>query len=132
MKKQHINDPIPDGVIAREVRGDEVTLHFEGDDYVNELRNQELAIQKQMNRYERKIKRSQELNCLTVTTVAGNVFNACENSQNRLARTIMVMDDVETLTWTLADNTPCVVNRSELKEALRLAIETQNAIWGIN
>jgi len=76
-----------------------------------------------------KAERAQAMQSLTVTTQAGNVFNADETSQTRMSRAITIMDDVETTVWVLADNTPIQATKAELKEALRLAGEAQAALW---
>ena len=44
-------------------------------------------------------------------------------------RTITVMGDTDEILWVLADNTPAMVGKTELKEALRLAGQAQTAVW---
>lgn len=61
--------------------------------------------------------------------VDGMVFDGDEQSQTRMARAILAMDDLETTTWVLADNTPTTVTRAQLKAALRLSGEAQTAAW---
>lgn len=62
-------------------------------------------------------------------TVDDMVFDGDEQSQTRIARAILAMDDLETTTWVLADNTPATVTRAQLKAALRLSGEAQTAAW---
>lgn len=76
-----------------------------------------------------KLERAQAMQSLTVTTQAGNVFDADETSQTRMSRAITIMDDVDTTVWVLEDNTPIQATKAELKEALRLAGEAQAALW---
>jgi len=76
-----------------------------------------------------KLDRDQAIRSLTVTTQAGNVFDADETSQTRMSRAITIMDDIDTTVWVLADNVPIQATKAELKEALRLAGEAQAALW---
>jgi len=87
------------------------------------------AHEAQQAREQFKAQRAQAVQSLTVTTQAGNVFDADETSQTRMSRAITIMDDVETTVWVLADNTPIQATKEELKEALRLAGEAQAALW---
>ena len=72
--------------------------------------------------------RQEQVNAIRVT-VDGMVFDGDETSQTRMARAIAVMDDIETTTWVLADNTVAQVTKEQLRQALRLAGEAQTAIW---
>lgn len=67
----------------------------------------------------------------TVMTANGNVFDADEESQNRMARAIVSMQlaQVNETNWILANNTPTVVTMTELGEALKLAGQEQTRIW---
>jgi len=62
-------------------------------------------------------------------TVDGMEFDGDEVSQTRMARAITVMDDTDTTTWVLANNTPATVTKAQLTAALRLAGEAQTAAW---
>lgn len=62
-------------------------------------------------------------------TVGGRVFDGDEVSQTRMARALAAMEEGETTLWVLADNTPIMATRAQLKEALRLAGAAQTAIW---
>lgn len=66
---------------------------------------------------------------ITVTTTSGNVFDGDENSQNRMARAIAGMDDTDTMLWVLSDNQLITVNKTELREALRLSGIAMTTIW---
>lgn len=62
-------------------------------------------------------------------TVDDMEFDGDEVSQTRMSRAITVMDDLDTTTWVLANNTPTTVTKAQLKAALRLAGEAQTAAW---
>ena len=65
-----------------------------------------------------------------VVEVDGMKFDGDETSQDRMARSVVALnDDTETVQWVLADNTIAQVTRIQLKQALRLAGEAQTAIW---
>lgn len=66
---------------------------------------------------------------IKVATAAGNIFDGDEESQTRMSRAIVSMNNEETTTWVLADNTAIEATRAELYEALRLAGQAQTAIW---
>lgn len=67
----------------------------------------------------------------TVMTSNGNVFDADEESQNRMARAILSlqMNEVLTTEWILSNNATVTVTVAELGEALRLAGQEQTKIW---
>lgn len=64
-----------------------------------------------------------------IVEVDGLPFDGDETSQDRMARSIVALNDGETLQWVLADNTIAQVTKIQLKEALRLAGQAQTAIW---
>lgn len=66
---------------------------------------------------------------IKVTTSAGNTFDGDETSQTRMARSISVMGEGETILWVLADNNPVQVTKDQLSEALRLAGAEQARLW---
>jgi len=76
-----------------------------------------------------KQERAQAVADIIVTTAAGKSFDGHEGAQNRMARVITGMEDTDEILWVLADNTPAMVSRAELKEALRLAGQAQAAVW---
>lgn len=76
-----------------------------------------------------KLERDEELASLVVTTASGLAFDGDEESQSRLARAVLAMEDGDTRFWVLADNSTAEVTREELLEALRLANAEQDAIW---
>lgn len=61
--------------------------------------------------------------------VDGMVFDGDETSQQRMARSILVMNDTEQITWILSDNTPASVTKAQLELALRKAGEAQTQLW---
>lgn len=66
---------------------------------------------------------------IVVTTSAGHAFDGDEDSQNRMARAIAGMDDTDTMLWVLSDNALITVNKTELREALRLSGMAMTTIW---
>lgn len=66
---------------------------------------------------------------IVVTTSAGHAFDGDEDSQNRMARAIAGMDDTDTMLWVLSDNALITVNKTELREALRLSGIAMTTIW---
>lgn len=76
-----------------------------------------------------KAERAAAVAALTITTEAGNVFDADETSQGRMARAVVAMESGETIQWVLSDNSIVGVDASELKEALKLAGAAQSALW---
>jgi len=65
-------------------------------------------------------------------TVGDKVFDGDEISQGRMSRSIVAMNDTETILWVLADNTPTQCTKAELMEALRLAGQAQTEVWVYN
>lgn len=76
-----------------------------------------------------KAQRTEAVRNIKVTTTAGNAFDGDEQSQTRMARALIGMQDGETIPWTLADNSAVEASKAELAEALRLAGEQQSALW---
>lgn len=76
-----------------------------------------------------KQERSEIVSRIKVTTTAGNCFDGDEESQGRMARAIVGMDDGDSILWVLADNSGIQASRDELREALRLAGAAQAAVW---
>lgn len=64
-----------------------------------------------------------------VVTVDDLQFDGDEISQDRMARSIVALNDDETVQWVLADNTIAQVTKEQLRQALRLAGKAQTAIW---
>lgn len=62
-------------------------------------------------------------------TVDGMVFDGDEESQTRMARAIVTLEDGERTLWVLADNTPATPTKEQLKQALRLSGELQASMW---
>lgn len=78
---------------------------------------------------EAKALRQAEVDALVVTTASGKAFDGDEQSQDRMSRAINALNPAEETTWVLSDNTPTLVSREELQEALRLSGAAQTAIW---
>tara|TARA_R110000824_G_scaffold183072_3_gene364099 strand:+ start:4109 stop:4423 length:315 start_codon:yes stop_codon:yes gene_type:complete len=76
-----------------------------------------------------KAERTAQVQALTITTEAGNVFDADETSQGRMARAIIALADDGVVNWVLTDNTVIDVSKAELTQALQLAGAAQAALW---
>lgn len=61
--------------------------------------------------------------------VDGMEFDGDERSQERMARTLAGMFENDEITWILADNSRVSVTKTQLREALRLAVLSQASIW---
>lgn len=131
MIKQHTHDPEPDGVVERFIRGDEVTLYFADDTEVIAKKQAQENDRIFQERYKAKVHRATVVAEIKVTTSAGNTFDGDEISQNRMAKVIVSMDDMDIVTWTLADNTIKEISKAELIEALKLAGKEQSKLWRI-
>lgn len=64
-----------------------------------------------------------------IVEVDGMKFDGDETSQDRMARSIVALNEGETVQWVLADNTIAQITKEQLRQALRLAGEAQTAIW---
>lgn len=64
-----------------------------------------------------------------VVEVDGMKFDGDEISQGRMARSAVAMNDEETITWVLHDNTIAQVTKAQLLQALRLSGEEQTRLW---
>lgn len=73
--------------------------------------------------------RQAEVDAIVITTASGKAFDGDEQSQDRMSRAINALNPLETTLWVLSDNTPAMISREELQEALRLAGAAQTAIW---
>lgn len=78
---------------------------------------------------EAKSLRQAEVDAIVVTTTSGKSFDGDEKSQDRMSRAINALNNLEQTLWVLSDNSPTLVSREELQEALRLAGAAQTAIW---
>lgn len=110
----------------------EFEVYFQGDAEADSLigfHAEMIAIEKSAIR---KRERDIEIQSLIVTTSSGNSYNADETSQMRITKAISGLTGNETIDWTMSDNTVVAVNRIELTEALRLAIQAQTIIWQKN
>jgi hypothetical protein len=132
MIKLKSSDTAPPDVCITVIRGDEMFCYFADDHEVIEADAQRVREQEQHARAQLKHARDQAIKRITVTAFTGHTFNADETSQQRIARVIMVMDETETIRWTLADNTIAAVTKSELIEALKLATIKQTELWNID
>ena len=76
-----------------------------------------------------KVVRLEAVQSIQVETASGKIFDGDESAQDRMSRAIVALDPAESTTWILADNTPALVTREELREALRLAGAEMTAHW---
>ena len=126
---KNVGDKAPDNFVIEKTENDKVSYYFDDDIEVIDgiKRSEQHDLLK--NRAHKKQSRTRKIQRITVTTKAGNVFDGDEISQDRMARAIVVMDEVETIAWVLADNKTRPVRRSELVEALKLAGQEQARVW---
>ena len=75
-----------------------------------------------------KAERAEAVESITVE-VDGLVFDGDEKSQERMARSIVALEDGETIIWVLHDNSIANVSKEQLKTALRLAGQKQTELW---
>ena len=70
---------------------------------------------------------------IKVTTSTGKTFDGDEDSQQRMARAVLIGQaaGITQTTWTLSDNTAQTVTLAELIEALMLAGLEQSRLWVI-
>ncbi len=82
-------------------------------------------------RAEWKLRRAEQVASIKVTTRAGHIFDGDEESQGRMARSILVLQTVpgSTVTWIMADNSVYEVDIAELTEALFLSATEQHRLW---
>ena len=73
--------------------------------------------------------RDEALEKLVVTTLSNKTFLVDEASQNKMCRCIVILEDLEVMPWVLLDNSIVLVDKVELKEALRLAGEAMVDMW---
>lgn len=80
-----------------------------------------------------KAARTTAVAAITVTTSTGKTFDGDEQSQERMARAILIsqLTGLTSTTWTLADNAIVTVTLAELTEALILSGQQQAALWPI-
>ena len=64
-----------------------------------------------------------------IVEVDGMAFDGDEESQQRVARSIIALEDGETVPWVLYDNTIAEVTKAQLKQVLRLAGQKQSELW---
>jgi hypothetical protein len=131
IKITDIND-VPDNARSIVINGEEILCFFDDDQEVINMRKYEADELRMHQRILAKQQRVSAVQRIVVTTSSGNTFNADELSQQRMARSIIVMSDTDTIQWTLADNTIATVNKSELMEALKLAGIKQTELWRID
>lgn len=81
-----------------------------------------------------KVKRTNDVAAIKVTTSAGHTFDGDEVSQGRMSRAIIALQaaQVPTINWTLSDNTVIQATVADLVEALILSGQAQAAIWVIS
>lgn len=101
--------PLPDGASLTEP-----------EPTAEELAAQELA--------QAKVERADAVSKIIVT-VDGMQFDGDEESQQRVARSIIALEDGETMPWVLYDNTIAEVSKEQLKQVLRLAGQKQSELW---
>ena len=69
---------------------------------------------------------------IIITTSTGNQFDGHEMAQGRMARAVILMDDVMEIGWILADNSVAMITKAELLEALYLSGQEQSRLWTLD
>ncbi|MBE0367630.1 DUF4376 domain-containing protein [Pseudoalteromonas aurantia] len=82
----------------------------------------------QVKRERFKAQRAIDVAAITVE-VEGLVFDGDETAQTRMARAAVVMDDTESVSWVLADNSQTSVNKAQLVAACKAAGLEQTRFW---
>ncbi|WP_119859835.1 hypothetical protein [Pseudoalteromonas sp. MSK9-3] len=82
----------------------------------------------QVTRARFKAQRAIDVAAITVE-VEGLVFDGDETAQTRMARAAVVMDDTESVSWVLADNSQTLVNKAQLVAACKAAGLEQTRLW---
>jgi len=78
-----------------------------------------------------KANRADTISRAVITTSYGNIFDADEPSQQRMARAILISNETgQTETrWILANNSVITVTKPEMVEALALSLQAQSEAW---
>jgi len=80
--------------------------------------------------YKAKLKRASDVKAITVETASGNIYDADEDAQNRMARAVsFAIQDDQVIRWKLSNNEWVDVSIGELREAGTLAGTLQATIW---
>ncbi|MBQ4864481.1 hypothetical protein J8L98_22575 [Pseudoalteromonas sp. MMG013] len=82
----------------------------------------------QVKRARFKAQRAIDVAAITVE-VEGLVFDGDEIAQTRMARAAVVMDDTESVSWVLADNSQTRVKKAQLVAACKAAGLEQTRLW---
>ncbi|MBQ4844933.1 hypothetical protein [Pseudoalteromonas sp. MMG005] len=82
----------------------------------------------QVKRARFKAQRAIDVAAITVE-VEGLVFDGDEMAQTRMARAAVVMDDTESVSWVLADNSQTRVKKAQLVAACKAAGLEQTRLW---
>lgn len=106
----------------------EFVCYEKGDQEVESLVTADTTINNciEKNKKYRRVKH--DVSKIKITSTSGNEFDCNEESQQRIARKILTMDDTEKVKWKLCDNTVVNVDKAELTEVLKLAMIEQELI----
>ena len=94
------------------------------------MRHTQEELQAMIDAEQAPIKKVREIKKITVSTAAGNVFNAHDEARLNMVSAIVASDflgETEAY-WKLADNTLKLITLNELKEAHALSIQTKGKI----
>lgn len=89
-----------------------------------------MLIEVKANREEKKMYRAKMV-AQIVVEVDGIPLDGDEQSQERMARALLALNEGESTVWACADNVPRPVSREQFRQALRLAGEEQARLWFI-
>jgi len=76
-----------------------------------------------------KLQRIDAVSKLIVTTQAGHTYDADKDSQIMMGVYLSALEDGDIIPWVLADNSVVMIDRVELKAALRLAGAALAPLW---
>lgn len=125
--------PIPEDAYVLVNDKEDRRAYFKDDvesiQYINQQKESEDVINRIKRKSDSLIGKTPDI----VETPNGYRFNSDEISQQRMARAIVIMDDIENWPWVMADNSIAKVTKSDLKYALRIAMQRfGNALIEIN
>lgn len=77
----------------------------------------------------KKIERADAVSKLKVTTQAGHTYDADLDSQTKMGVYLAALNPDDIIPWVMADNSIAMIDRVELREALRLAGTAMAVLW---
>ena len=109
----------------------EITEFFcyeKGDQEVESLVTADKVIDACIEKHAKHRRIKHDISKIKTTSTNNNEFDCCEQSQERIARKILTMNDTEKVKWKLTDNKVVNVDKAELTEVLKHAMIEQELI----